>query len=282
MRSRATTDYRQTLKYRKSTPRVPKIDTRRYSARMVDDAQRMVEALKALLREQGITYGELATRVGLSESSIKRHFSRGTFSLQRLAQCCDAVGASLFDLARRAKADAASEVYRLSLAQERRLVADVGLFYFFWMLVHRHSVKSIQRRYPIPARRLHRWLLELHRMEILELRDADRVVMRVPSTVVWNEDGPIERLIVARSLPVFLQGRFARDDEYFRFIVGKLSPESIAKFRAGLLRLAEQVFEQSVGTDALRSDSRTTALVVAFGRADFSLRDVVAAGNASR
>ena len=242
---------------------------------MADDADRLVDALKQALREQGVTYRELAERVGVSEPTIKRCFSTKRFTLERLQACCDAIGIPMLDLARHARAEAASETYRLTLSQERRLVADVGLFYFFWMLVHRHSVASIQRRYAIPKRRLHRWLVELDRMEIIELRDADRVKLRVPSNVVWNEDGPIERLIVARSLPVFLQGRFRGDDEYFRFIVGKLSPESMATFRAKLIRLAAQVFEQSAGTDALHTEAKTTALVVAFGPVDFSLRDVV-------
>lgn len=242
---------------------------------MADEADRMVEALKVALRQQGLVYRELAERVGVSESTVKRWFSERSFTLDRLQQCCRALGISLFDLARNARGQAESEMYQLSLAQERRLVADVGLFYFFWMLVHRHSVTSIARRYAIPERRLHRWLVELDRIGIIELRDANRVKLRVPSHVVWNPDGPIQRLMVERSLPLFLRGKFNKDDEYFRFIVGKLSPESVASFRAGLVRLAEQVFEQSVGTDAMRKDSKTTALVVAFGPADFSLRDVV-------
>ena len=248
----------------------------------MNEVERLIDALKAALREQGTTYGELAGRVGASESSVKRWFSQRSFTLQRLQDCCDAIGVSLFDLGRRAQAEARSQTYRLTLEQERRLVADVGLFYFFWMLVRRHSVASIQRRYGIPQRRLHRWLVELSRLDILELRDADRVRLKVPSNVIWNPDGPIERVMVARSLPLFLQRRFAKPDEYFRFIVGKLSASSIARFRAALAKLADEVFDQSVGSDALEPRSQTNALVVAFGPAEFSLRDVVEGRRARR
>ena len=150
----------------------------------------------------------------------------------------------------------------------------MGLFYFFWMRGNRHSLTSICRRYGVSERKAQSWLVELDQMGIIELRGS-RFSLRVSSNVVWNEDGPIERLIVARSLPVFLQGRFRREDEYRRFFVGKLSPESTMLFRARLRDLADQIFRQSVGTDAMRSDGKTAALLVAFGPASFSLRDVV-------
>ncbi len=182
----------------------------------------------------------------------------------------------MLELTRRASAQLESEVYRLTVAQERRLVADVELFYFFWMLVNRHSLSSIIRRYGVSDNKVQRWLVELDRMGIIEVGQRRRYSLRVSSNVVWNEDGPIERLIVSRSLPIFLKGRFRRDDEYRRFIVGKLSPESMVLFRTRLQELVEQMFRQSVGTDAMRSDSKTAGCLVAFGPVSFSLRDVVA------
>ena len=239
------------------------------------DAERIVDVLEEVLRERGLTYRELGARIGLSETSVKRMFSQRRLTLDRLETICDVCGITMLELTRRASAQRESEVHRLTTAQERRLVADVELFYFFWMLVNRHSLASICRRYGVSDQQAQRWLIELDRMGIIELREGLRFSLRVSSNVVWDEDGPIERLIVSRSLPVFLQGRFRREDEYRRFIVGKLSPESTMLFRARLRDLAEQIFAQSVGTDAMRSDSKTAAVLVAFGPATFSLRDVM-------
>lgn len=240
------------------------------------DSERIVDVLKQVLKERGLTYRELGARVGLSEPTVKRMFSQRRLTLERLETVCDVLGVSMLELTRRASAQLEAEVYRLTVAQERRLVADVELFYFFWMLVNRHSLASITRRYGVSDTKAHRWLVQLDRMGIIELRERRRYSLRVSSNVVWNEDGPIERLIVSRSLPIFLRGRFRREDEYRRFIVGKLSPESMMLFRTRLRELVEQMFRQSVGTDAMRSDSKTAACLVAFGPASFSLRDVVA------
>lgn len=245
-------------------------------------SERFIDTLKLIVWEQGLTYGELAERLDVSESTLKRMFSTRRASLERVESICEALGVTFFDVARRASTDIEHEVYRLTLPQERRLVADVELFYFFWMLVHRHSLSSISRRYRVSDRKLQRWLVELDRLKIIELRTERRYRLLIPSNVVWNEDGPIERLMVARSLPLFLKGRFRRDNEFHRFIVGKLTPESMMIFRARLVELADQLFRQSVTVDALGPDAKTAACHIAFGPASFSLRDVVAGGKGKK
>ena len=45
---------------------------------------RLVDALKACLRARGMTYAALATKLDLSEPTVKRMFSRGSFMLERI------------------------------------------------------------------------------------------------------------------------------------------------------------------------------------------------------
>ena len=49
----------------------------------------LIDALKRLLRGQGLTYRELASRIKMSEAAVKRMFSLRAMSLQRLEQLCD-------------------------------------------------------------------------------------------------------------------------------------------------------------------------------------------------
>ena len=46
----------------------------------------LVQALKTALKAAGLTYAEVAASLGLSESSVKRKFSRQDFSLSELDQ----------------------------------------------------------------------------------------------------------------------------------------------------------------------------------------------------
>lgn len=237
------------------------------------DTELLVEALKEVLREQGVTYRELARRVGVSEPTVKRCLASRSFGLERLGEFCAAVGVSVFDLGRRAET-ARADVYTLTLAQERRLVRDAALFYFFWMLAERHSLAAIKRRFRLSDARAQGYLAQLHALGLLELRAKGRFVLKVPSHVAWNADGPIDRLIVKRSVPGFLRGRFRGEHEYFRFVVGALTPRSAALFREQFAALVERVFRQAVGSDAMQPGARRTGALVAFGPLEFSLREL--------
>ena len=44
----------------------------------------LISTLKRVLKTRGVTYADLAERIALSEASVKRLFSQGTFTLERL------------------------------------------------------------------------------------------------------------------------------------------------------------------------------------------------------
>lgn len=236
----------------------------------------LVRALKQLAKEQGVTYRVLARRVRVSEPTIKRWLSTASLSVDRLEQLCRALGTSLFALSRRAENSASAEVYTLSVAQERRLVRDAGLFYFFWMLTSGHELAAIRRRFRLDDGTVRKYLTALHSLGIIELRERDRFTLKVSRDVRWNADGPIDRLLVARSVPAFLRGRFRGEREYFRFVVGALSMESALAFRAEFAALVDRIFQRSVSTDAMQVGAQRTGTLVAFGPMDFSLREVIA------
>ena len=49
---------------------------------------RITEALKRCLKARGMTYASLAVALELSEASVKRLFSSGSFTLKRVEQIC--------------------------------------------------------------------------------------------------------------------------------------------------------------------------------------------------
>ena len=58
----------------------------------------LVSELKRYLKAHGLTYAEVAKRLDLSESSVKRLFARETFTLKRFEQVCNALGLEITDL----------------------------------------------------------------------------------------------------------------------------------------------------------------------------------------
>ncbi len=66
----------------------------------MSESTAIIQVLKRSLKSKGLTYKDIAKRVGLSEASVKRVFSAKTFTLQRLESVCMAIGMSMAELVR--------------------------------------------------------------------------------------------------------------------------------------------------------------------------------------
>src|SRR5256885_14514882 len=89
-------------------------------------AAALVDLLKRRLKAHGITYAQLATRLRLSEASVKRMFSRESFTLQRLEEVCRVVRIDFAELAR-ALSDELAGTSHLTVEQERQIASDPKL-----------------------------------------------------------------------------------------------------------------------------------------------------------
>src|SRR3970282_966414 len=105
------------------------------SAAAMPLAHRIVDALKRCLRARGMTYGALARELRLSEASVKRLFSRHTFTLSRMEQVLRVLELDLRELARMTRGSQ-SEDAELSLEQETLLASDERLLSVFWLLLN--------------------------------------------------------------------------------------------------------------------------------------------------
>src|SRR5690606_14307069 len=85
----------------------------------------LIDALKQVLREQGITYADVAKELRLSLPSVKRLFADKQFSLRRLDQVCELAGIGISDLARRVQQD--KEISQIDWKHEEELVSDLKL-----------------------------------------------------------------------------------------------------------------------------------------------------------
>ena len=83
----------------------------------------LVDTLKKELRARRITYAGIARHLGLSESSIKRQFSEGRFTVNRLEDICQLAGLELSDLFQRMQ-EQRNQISTLDQDQEQSLVEN--------------------------------------------------------------------------------------------------------------------------------------------------------------
>ena len=218
-------------------------------------------ALKQVLKTRGITYAGLGRRIGLSETSVKRLFSQGTFTLRRLDEICAALETDLFDLARlgRSRTETVSE---LSLEQETALAGDPKLLTLFHLLLNEWPFSEIVREYEISEAEGIRLLAKLDRLKLIQLGPKNRAKLLVPKNIAWRRGGPVRKVFEDRVLREFFGSAFDGENELLRFELMELSPASQAVMQRKLQRLAGE-FMELVEIDASLPERRSTGLVVA-------------------
>ena len=170
--------------------------------------KQLVHELKLALHARGLKYRDAARALALSEASIKRLFSRGGFTLERLATLCALADVELTELAERVQRRAPQRL-RLTRAQEQEIVDDPRLFLVAWLVLNRWSVRDILASFTLEERDLQRCLIRLDRFRLIELQPGNRVRLRARGDVVWQSGGPLQRHVQDLLLREFLAGDFA-------------------------------------------------------------------------
>ena len=213
-------------------------------------SKRMIQALKQALKERRVSYDQVSVHLGLSLSSVKRLFSTGGFTLERLERVCDLADVDLLELARRADA-LRLNVASLTEDQERELIADPVLLLVGICVLNRWSFERIVDRYQISETRLIQLLARLDRMGLIELLPGNRIKLRVARNFAWLPNGPIHRYFVDNVQGAFLSGTFVPEQDLHRFAWGMLSIESMAILRSKMAELME-TFDELTRGDEIR------------------------------
>lgn len=205
-------------------------------------AHRIAEVLKRSLRARGMTYAALARELRLSEASIKRAFSRGTFTLARLGEILRVLEIDLAELARLARGTEQQAV-ELSLEQETLLAGDERLLSVFWLLLNGWRFADVTEAFVITRTELTLALAKLARARLIDWDAGDRVRLRVAKDFVWRAGGPVKKAYGQRVTAEFLRARFSGPLELLRFEARDLSPASAAVLRRRLERMAAEFSE---------------------------------------
>jgi lambda repressor-like predicted transcriptional regulator len=143
--------------YRESE--VLKKDTLVSSGGLVNgDAARIVAGVKTALKTRGVTYAQLARRIGLSEASVKRVLARGTLSLRRLEQICEAIGTSVAEVVLLTRSSTSERAETLTLEQEKSLAADPQLFACYHLVANGRSSGEHDSDHSAGQRTLATWI----------------------------------------------------------------------------------------------------------------------------
>lgn len=213
------------------------------------EAELLVATLKRTLKTRGLTYRTLADRLGVSEATVKRWFSTHSFTLERLADICEAAGTSLVDLAKDTDSQLKS-LDQLTEAQEETLTSDVKLLLVAFLVVNGWKFDDILGTYDFAAPALVRCFARLDRLKLIELLPNNHYHLRISPRFAWRKNGPIQRFFAEKLQQDYLDSGFSGEDESIVFLTGFLTPAS----RTLLMKRFEDLAKEF--SDRNREDSR--------------------------
>ncbi len=202
----------------------------------------LVDTLKRLLKARGITYSDLAGRIGMSEASVKRMFSQKNFTLQRLDDILSASGIEFDELS--AAQAAPTLISQLTMAQEREIIGDPRLLVVAVSAMNQIGFDDIVRFYDLSEAEVTKYLLRLDRIGFLELMPNNRVKLLIARTFGWIPNGPIQAYFRHEAAADYLNSRFDGEDEVLRLVNVMLSKQSSVALLERLKQVATEFSQQ--------------------------------------
>ncbi|WP_413287704.1 helix-turn-helix domain-containing protein [Bdellovibrio sp. HCB337] len=217
----------------------------------------LIQRLKHLLRERGISYKELAKKMQMSESGVKKIFSADDCSFQKLVEITKILGITLSDLFQEIERE---EMTSVSFTPEEQalFLKNKDLFHFFVKLViERSSVEEIKKESKLTEAQAFKYLRTLDEAGLITLLPENKIQIPPISLVSNFGSGPLlEKTYNTWGHRIVDELAHPRNQESGQFIIRclKMKDETYQDF---LLQLRE--LEREMAKRALREMAFSTA-----------------------
>ena len=217
--------------------------------------QALVEQIKVELKLAGLTYAQLAPRIGMAESSIKRMFAKGDMPLTRVDEICRVLKLDFADLARKV-AEAQPLRSELTLEQERAVVADRKLLLLAICCLSQWTCEQVVGTYRVSEAEAIKYLAQLDRLGIIELRPMNRYRLRVAKTFRWRPHGPVMQYFREEVVTDYYAGGFDGEGEMLTLVHGQIGRSLATMFNERLQRVAQDFAQQHLADQKLPPDQK--------------------------
>lgn len=158
----------------------------------------ITSALKQAFKARGVTYKDVADRIGVSEQTIKRLFREKDCSLSRLNELCEAIDISVYDLLEISR-QFSEPVARLSEEQEIFLRDNPSHFSFLFFLTVEYSLETIKSCYGLSDVTVFRYLRDLDKQGLIELSANNQFRLLFEGRILMKLTGPLGEVVRERN-----------------------------------------------------------------------------------
>ena len=215
----------------------------------------LVTALKKELKSAQMTYAQLAQALGMAESSVKRMLAKGDMPLSRVDAICRVLKIDFADLARQV-ADHQPLLKELTQAQEAAVVADKKLLLMAICVLSQWTLEQITASYRLTEAEGIKYLAQLDRIGIIELRPLNRYRLKLAKTFRWRAHGPVMHYFREHALLDYFAGSFDGPGEGVLLVHGAISRSLASSFMERMQRVAQDFAQQHLADQKLPDRER--------------------------
>lgn len=213
------------------------------------------DTLKQLLRQNKLTYKQVALKLDMSEANIKRIFSNNSFTLDRIEQICNLMELSLSDLF--LLIDRQQErLNQLTEEQEQELVSDPKLLLVAVCVGDNWTFGDIIQQYSITEHECIRLMVKLDRLQMIQLLPNNNYKLLIAQDFRWIKNGPLEQFMAKDVINHFLASNFDSEDSLRFYLRGSYSESSLEIIHRKLNQLTKEAAELNREDSNLPLDKR--------------------------
>ena len=215
----------------------------------------LITALKAELKAAGLTYADLARELGMAESSIKRIFAKADMPLSRIDEVLRVLKMDFADLARKV-ADAQPLRRELTHEQESAVIADRKLLLVAICAFSQWTFEQMVATYTFTEAECVKYLVQLDRLGIIELRPLNRYRLKVAKGFRWRPHGPVMAYFREHVSDDYFSGGFDGEGEMLMLVHGQIGRSLAASFVERLQRVGQDFAQQHLADQKLAPEQK--------------------------
>ena len=215
----------------------------------------LVTLLKKELKIARMTYADLALALNMAESSVKRMLAKGDMPLSRIDAICRVLKMDFAELARLV-ADTQPLLSQLTEAQEKAVVADKKLMLAAICVLSQWTLEQIVGSYRLSEAKCIRYLAQLDRIGIIELKPLNHYRLKLAKTFRWRPHGPVMDYFRDNALLDYFSGGFDSNGEGLLLVHGSISRGLAPSFMERMQRVAQDFSQQHQADQKLPEKDR--------------------------
>nr|WP_279343751.1 helix-turn-helix transcriptional regulator [Variovorax terrae] len=230
----------------------------------------LIDVLKQELKAQDKTYADVAAALEMSESSVKRMFSKKEMPLTRVDDLCRLLNTDFAELSRRVT-QATPLMSELTYEQELAVSRDPKLLLVAICVLSYWAFEQMVQTYRITEAECTARLAQLDRLGVIELRPLNRYRLKVAKTFRWRGDGPIRQFFLTHVVGEYFGGRFDREGETLLMVHGNINEAVAPAFVERIARIGQDFAAQHLADQKIDPKYRDGfTMIVGLRRWEFS------------